>query len=80
MVNVYREGKISLEFLNTDIVRCLSELMHKISELNINILKNSKYFNDIILLFHETLVNVNEKETNNQLVLFFSYLISSRHA
>ena len=34
----------------------------------------------MIVLFHETLVNVNEKETNNQLVLFFSYLIASRNS
>jgi len=54
--------------------------MHKVSEIDIDILKKSKYFHDIIILFHETLVNVNEKKTNNQLVLFFSYLIASRTA
>lgn len=54
--------------------------MHKVSELDINILKNSKNFNDIIILFHKTLVEVNEKETNTALVIFFSYLISSRTA
>ncbi len=30
------------------------------------------------MLFHETLMNINEKETNNALVLFFSFIISSR--
>lgn len=61
-------------------MKCLSELMHKIAEIDINILKNSKHFHDIIILFHETLININEKETNNSLVLFFSYLIASRFA
>ena len=51
--------------------------MHKVAELDISILSNSKYFHDIVMLFHDTLVNVNEKETNNELVLFFSFLIAS---
>lgn len=51
--------------------------MHKVAELDITILINSKYFHDLILLFHDTLANINEKETNNELVLFFSFLISS---
>jgi hypothetical protein len=53
--------------------------MHKVAELDINIISNSKYFHDIIMLFHETLVHVNEKELNSQLVLFFSYIISNRN-
>lgn len=54
--------------------------MHKVAELDINILINSKYFHDMIILFHETLLNVNAKETNSELVLFFSFLIQSRNA
>lgn len=30
-------------------------------------------------MFHETIVNINEKEKNQQLILFFNYLIQSRH-
>jgi len=51
-----------------------------VANLNINIIKTSKYFNDLILLFHETMVNINQKETNNALVLFFCYLITNRNA
>lgn len=68
----------SAENANIDVIRCLAELMHKVAELDISILANSKYFHDMIMLFHETLVNVNEKETNSELILFFSYLIASR--
>ncbi|CDW78104.1 transportin-serine arginine isoform a [Stylonychia lemnae] len=80
MSKIYLKGQVSIEALNTDVIKSLSELMNRVAEMNINILKNSKYFNDIIILFSETLLNVNEKETNNQLVLFFCYLIQSRNA
>lgn len=80
MTKVYANGAASIENLNVDVVNTLCEFMHKVAELNIQILVNSKYFNDIIMLFHDTLVSVNERETNNQLVLFFSYIISNRNA
>jgi len=76
---VFKKGEIDPENVNVDVVRCLAELMHKVAELDINILTNSKYFHDMIILFHETLINVNAKETNNELILFFTYLISSRN-
>ena len=68
----------SIANVNIDIIRCLAELMHKVAELDISILANSKYFHDMIMLFHETILTVNEKETNNELVYFFSFLILSR--
>lgn len=60
MSKIYLKGVVSIETLNTDVIKSLSELMNRVAEMNINILKNSKYFNDIIILFSETLVNVNE--------------------
>ncbi len=32
----------------------------------------------MLLLFYETVVHVNEKEANSELLLFFSYIIASR--
>jgi hypothetical protein len=75
MTKIYKDAQISIQSINTDIVRGLSELMHKIAEIDISILTHSTRFHEVILLFHETLVNVDEKETNKALVLFFTYLI-----
>lgn len=68
----------SIENINIEVVRCLAELMHKVGEIDITILLQSNSFHEVLMLFYETVVNVNEKEANNELVWFFSLLISHR--
>lgn len=80
MQNIFKDANISKETLNTDMVKGLCELMHRVAEIDVSILKESNKFHDTILLFHEVLVNIDEKDSNIALVLFFSYLINNRHA
>ncbi len=80
MKNIFKDATVSRETLNTDIVKGLCELMHRIAEIDVSILHHSSKFHDTLLLFHEVLVNVDEKESNIALVQFFSYLVHNRHA
>jgi hypothetical protein len=52
--------------------------MHKVAEIDVIILIQSKSLHDVLLLFYETVVHVNEKDANNELLLFFSYIIANR--
>jgi hypothetical protein len=72
------KGNQTIDNVNIDIVRCFAELLHKIAEADVSILLQSNSFHDVLLLFYETVVHVNEKDANNELVLFFSYIISNR--
>eukprot|EP00349_Pseudokeronopsis_sp_Brazil_P011028 CAMPEP_0202979314 /NCGR_PEP_ID=MMETSP1396-20130829/85502_1 /ASSEMBLY_ACC=CAM_ASM_000872 /TAXON_ID= /ORGANISM="Pseudokeronopsis sp., Strain Brazil" /LENGTH=88 /DNA_ID=CAMNT_0049718693 /DNA_START=2434 /DNA_END=2700 /DNA_ORIENTATION=- len=38
------------------------------------------YLHDILMLLSETMQHVNQKETNNEIILFFSTLISARNS
>lgn len=68
------------ENINTDIIKAMTELSHKIAEIDISIIKESNKFHDMLLLLHEVIVNVDEKESNTQIVLFFNYMICHRNA
>ena len=66
--------------MNVDIIRSLAEILHKIAELDLQILTTSPLFPSLLHLFHDTLLFVNERDTNSTLLLFFSFLVSSpRH-
>ena len=51
MGRIFSKGANDIQEINTDLVRTFAELIHKITELDINILVNSKYLNDLITLF-----------------------------
>ena len=68
----------SIENVNIEVVRCFAELFHRLAEIDIKMLQNSQYFANVLNLFYDTKVNVNEKEANTELVLFFSQLIANR--
>lgn len=40
--NTSKGGNPTIENVNIDIVRCFAELLHKIAEIDVNILLNSK--------------------------------------
>ncbi len=79
MKHVFDNKGNSIENVNVDVVRRFSEIIMRSSEVDITILLESPLLHDVIMLFSETLVRINHKETNNELVLFFSFLIAHRN-
>lgn len=43
-----------MEKINTDVVISLTEILNKVSEIDISILVNSSCLNDIVHLLHQT--------------------------
>ena len=64
--------------INIDMVTCLSELTQMAAEVDPSIIERSKYLIEIMQVFKESAIYVNEKGLNKQLITFYSHLIMGR--
>lgn len=60
-----------------DLLKEFALVMLRCGEMDLAHLITSKYFNDSLLLFSNTLELVHSQELNQQLVQFFTYLLNT---
>ena len=63
--------------VDVDLIKEYALVLLRCSEIDLGYVITNKYFNDSLMLFSNTLEFVDSQELNEQLVLFFTYLLNT---